>query len=821
MTPYSPALRRKLSRAVALASVAIASFPLALSAAQDSVPFIPLPEDAVPSATRASDPITAQAEQAISKIGSSLSASIPDSFTIDNPNGQVNYDSSAHTVTFTSGPTPLRMRTSEGQEIMAKAMVAHLNEKKAELIGPLIIYYGDTLTHAEKGVYDWANGEALATTIRAKVNGMLVRGSKVEYVKSAKGESYMIIHDAFVSTQDVEKPGTWVGTGKLEIHPGDYGVISRLSIAGKENDMRVPILGWFSISHSLNPREGYMPIIGAKSIWGAFIRNRYGFLLGNRHVENGMPVSDYVATALLDYRTRRGLAGGVELESEKMRKSFKDAKGISLYGIADKDPSINPVETDRDPVRHGRYRFSAQLIWDLKNLPPTLTKNASWSLATDINIVSDRYLLQDFFDQEARVNDKPDNNVRLARVTPRSQSMLFARFSPNDYYSTDERAELSYYRTRTVIGKSRIAYETRNSAAVLHQIVPANMRFEYENRISNLREDSARDYYTRLLNTSGYARINSTHEISTEVKILRFLNVTPKAGGGYSGYYGVDGVGSDNRFLGYLGCDFDIKFYRHFSHARIPSLGINGLYHVFHPYAEISHGTISSSNNLVPQVDTWSTTFGNSTVNPMPMDIMQFTGIDGWTKWTVWRLGLRNTISTVYDDESRTLLNWNLFLDYNVDNPNTESRFSNLFSVIEFNLNEQCSLLFESQTPTVRDGEGFNQYNTSLRIVPTRWLEISLGQRYINNHPIQNDANYTYLQGNLRVNERYTISARVDWDLQANLIPIQQFSVSRQFGPWYVGATVMIRNNGGRKETGLGLSFTLGETGTSLPVNFF
>ena len=785
-------------------------------------PLLPLPDQAFSQSIDASgNPIKSQADQAIDVLNSSFSPQIPNAFTVDNSNGLVSYDSSTQSITYSIDKSPLRVHTSNGQEIIARGMIAHLPEKKAELIGPLTVYHADTLTHAESGFYDWEEEYACVTKIRSKVNGILIRGSKAEYLKDDEGKSYMMIHNAFISSEDVETPSMWVGTGSLEIHPGDYGVISRLSVAGSSSDMRVPVVGWFPISHSLNPREGYLPIPGAKSIWGGYLLNRYGILFGNRRVENGIPVADYVATCLLDYRARRGVAGGVELTDEKMRKLYKDMEGIALYGLFDRHPSINRVRAKRVPIHHGRYRIAAQTMWSLDRLSELFPSKTPWSLTTDINIVSDRYMLQDFFEDEARLNDKPDNTVRLARVSPRSQTMLFTRFAPNNYYDTDERAEFSYYRARTVLGKTRIAYETRNSASIMHQTVPADLRMDYKARIARYRDQERREYYTRLLNTSAYSRVNSTHELSTELKILRFLNVTPKVGGGYSGYYGVEGVGADNRFLGYLGCDFDIKFYRHFSHVRIPSLGINGLYHIFHPYAEVSHGSVSSSNALVPQVDTWSSTLGNSTVNPMPMDIMQFTGIDGWTNWTIWRLGLRNTISTVYDNESRTLINWNLFLDYNVDNPNTSSRFSNLFSLVEITLNQQCSITFESQTPTIRDGDGFNQYNTSVRVVPLPWLELYLGQRYISNHPIQGDANYSYFQTNLRVNERYTLSARVNWDAESNRIPIQQYSLSRKFGPWYVGATLMFRNNGGKKETGFGMSFTLGETGTSLPVDFF
>lgn len=780
--------------------------------------FMPLPQDALPS-----NPIKGLADKAIAATSQHLSSpTIPDSLVVNNDNGQVFYDSERRILTYQGSTKPLFLRTSEGHEIYASGLDADLENKHAVLNGPLVIYQGETLTYAESGTYNWQEGSASVSTIRAKVNGLLVRGSGAKYGKDERGKQYITISDAFVSTEDIENPGMWVGTGKLTVYPGDYGVISRLSVASGEYDVPVPLLGWVPLSHSLNPREGYLPIPGIKSLWGAYLRNRYGFLLGNRRVSGGMPVSDYVATALLDYRVRRGVAGGMEFTVEEMRHKYPDMTGLSIYLAADKHPNINPTRSKRVPIRHNRYRIAMQTLWQLEALDRLeAPRNARWSLATDINLLSDRYMLRDFFEEEGRLNDKPDNTVRLARTGHMDETMLLTRFAPNNFYNTDERAELSYYRVRSTIGNTGIAYETRNSAGFMHQTLPIDQRISYQNQINRVTDPELRDYYTRLLNTHNYTRINSTHELSTSLKMLRFLNVTPKAGAGFTGYYGVDEVGADNRLLGYLSCDFDIKFSRKFNGIFLPSWGINNLYHVFHPYATISHGTISSSNRLVPQIDTWSSTLGSSTLNPMPLDLMSFTGIDGWSKWTVWRLGTSNVVSTIYDGESRTLLNWNVFIDYNINNPNTESNFSNLYSLLTFSPTRRVNLKLETQTPTINGGDGFNQYNSTLTIVPTPWLELRLGHRYISSHPVQGDASQLHTQINLRINEKYTAAARVYWDVESKRFPIQQYSLFRKFGPWHVGSTVFLRNNGGKKETGVGLSFTLGETGTSLPVNLF
>ena len=789
----------------------------------EDVEFIPLPSE-IFTESKADNPLLDLATTTISRVGNvSFTPKVPESFVIRNDNGNVYYDTENHCVIYTGGSDgekrhPLYLRTNEGYEIYAEKITANFETKQAELEGPLLIYQGETMTRAEGGHYDWGAGEADVHGVRTKVSGLIVKGSRMEYKKDEKGENYMVIHDTYVTSEDVQKPGIWVGAGELTIHPGDYGSLSKLSLATDDYGMTVPVLGWFTISHSLNPREGYLPHPGSKGIWGTYLLNRYGVLLGNRRVEHGMPVADYVATGLLDYRSRRGYGGGLELEDDHMHRKYRDTTGFAFYYAADRQPDINPTRRQRDDIASDRYRVALQAIWDL---PMKFDSEANWRIYTNTTVVSDKYMLRDFFEDISRVDDKPDNAVWLTRRTKTDETLLLSRFSPNDYYSTDRRSELSYYRVRSAVAGSRVFYETRSSAGVISQFITPEQRVLYQNRIGNLRYADMREYYTRLLNTTEYFRVNTTHEINTSFNIFRFLNVTPKAGAGYTGYYGVEGVGADNRWLGYAAMDFDIKFNRHFSSVRIPIMGVYGIYHVIHPYATFSHGSASSSNGYVPQVDTWSNRLGSSTINPMPLDLMSFTGIDSWGTWSIWRLGTRNTFSTVYDGESRSLLDWDLFLDYNIVNPNTESIFSTLFSMITFSPVRQLRLTLESQTPTIREGDGFYQYNTSATIIPTSWFEATVGHRYIKDHPTRGDANQMYTRANLRFNERYTASAQVSWDVETHRIPIQQYSLFRKFGPWYVGTTVFQRNNGGKKELGAGMSFTLGETNSAIPLNLY
>lgn len=801
-----------IRRAATLAAV-IATGTVGSASAQDVVP---LPSEVFGEQPPGSNPIIDVTDRMTAVTPLSLDPEIPDTITVNNEGGEILYNNENRTLTYKGSGRPIRLVTNEGLDVSASEIVMDLGRRNVQLRGPLTIYQGESLTLADNGTYNWEEQSLDARNVRSKVTGILVRGSRIEYAKDAQGRNFMRVHDAFASTDDAQQPDTWIGTGVLTIYPGDYGHITRLSVSAGDYDIPIPILGWFSFSHSLNPKEGYMPNLGSKSSWGSYLLNSYGFLLGNRRVEGNMPVSDYVLTLHADVRTRRGLAVGFDLEDVLMQKRTATS-GLQAYFILDDSPNINPTNTYRYPTDRERYRVALSGIWNL----PVEEQNPStnWTLGTNLNILSDRYVLRDFFEDLSRIDDKPDNTVRVVRRGTLSQTMLMTRFAPNDYYQTDERAELSYYRARTAIRNTGVAYETRNSFGVIRQELSAEERAEYQYRLNNLTDPSARAYYQRMLNSGSYLRANSTHEFSTNFTILRFLNITPKAGVGYSGYYGVDGVGDDHRFLGFAGVDVNIKFHRHYENFRIPSLGMRGLTHVIKPYTTLSHCSISSSNPMVPQVDMWASNFGTSTSNPMELDLMGFTGIDSWGTWNIWRMGVSNVLTTNVDGEQRTLLNWNCFIDYNEENPNSANQFSNLHSLVVFRPSSQFYVSANTMTPTIKNGDGYREYHISMGWQPLAALETSLGYSVLKNHPIQSDAEQVSMRANLRINERYSIACRWNWDIERGRMINQQYSLFRKSGAWYMGATLFFRNNGGRNETGFGLTFTLGETGTSLPLS--
>ncbi|MBR6576076.1 MAG: hypothetical protein IKK73_02980 [Akkermansia sp.] len=776
---------------------------------------MPLPENIFENKEN-TNPVLDVTKRAISVIGGD-GPEIPDTLKVTNTNGTISYNKEKNAFFYTADKeTPIRLRTDSGSDIHTPTLEAHLNTSEAVLSGPMTIYQDEILVRSEEGgYYNWKDNRTAVSKVRLKMHGLLIRGSRIEYNTDVEGKEYITVYDAYVTVDDVEKPSAWVGTGTLTVYPGDYGRVSRLSIATDDADYTVPVLGWFTFSHSLNPREGYLPGVGSKSHWGAYLENSYGILFGNRRVDGFMPTADYLATLHLDYRTRRGLAYGLDLEDIAMTDKHEDMTGFSAYFLSDDDPNVNPTDTPREPIDRQRYRIALQALWDIS---PEADKRAKWQVATNINILSDRYVLRDFFEDFSQIDDKPDNTVRLLRRTDTTQSMIYTRFAPNDFYETNERLEASFYRVRSAIGNTGINYETNNSASIMRQYLPHESRLAYKTQIDQLRDGKLKEYYTHMMNSESFVRVNTTHEFTTNLTAFKFLNITPKAGGAYTGYYDVGGIGTENRFLGYVGCDFNMKFHNRYPDFKWKSFGLDGLNHLIQPYATYSQGSISSSNSLVPQIDTWSSLWSGNT-SPMPLDMAGFTSIDSWGNWHVWRMGMKNVLTSRIEDDRIRVLLWDTFVDYNVDNPNSDSNFSNLYNVIKFYPSRRMEFSLYSQTPTIDNGAGYTEYGSSLRLIPCAWLETYLSYRSIQDHPLLEDAEQVSLRANVRINEKYTFSVQWYYDIESGTMPIQQYAIFRHVGAWYIGANIYMRDNGGKKETGFGLSFTLGETATTLPVD--
>ncbi len=784
---------------------------------------MPLPEDVFPRERQSAPKPIILGDKVAQKKGAPKlpepdASEIPDAISIEARDAKLTMGSDDKSIRYEGRRTPIKITTDTGSEFQSKVVDVDMQDGILQLHDDLTIYSHNSLTRANSANFDWKKSEGSFTGVRIKTFDLLVKAKSGAYLTDEEGVKYMKLEEVVFSTHDIKDPSFWLGFEEMIIYPGDRFKAKGLSIGDEDGLSPVPLLSYIPISHSLNPKEGYLPLPGSRSIWGLYLLNRYGILLGNRRVENYMPTADYTLVTKVDYRELRGLGLGFDLEQESHTKKFVNATGLSLYYIDDQDPQNNPTSLPRPYIDSQRYRVAYQDIWEIA---PLFDKNSHWRVKSNINVLSDSRFLSDFDEDLSMVNDKPDNTVALVKRNSYSEASVFMRFDPNNYYTTDERIEMSYYRARQPIKRSAISYETRNSISYMRQNVPLDEKLLYEQQLSQVTDAGAREYYTRLLNEDSYLRISSIHELTTSFKLAKIFNVVPKVGFAYNGYYGFQDLSDDTRFSAYFATDISMKMQRHFRSIRSSYFKIDGLTHIFQPYVSYSYHNMSSSDPLVPQVNAWTTSLGSSTGVPMPLDLNGYSGMDGWSDWSTVRLGFQNYLTTKYDGEVRRLLRWNTFFNINLQDNDTLGEYSNLYSVLEFRPSERLRIESDIQVPIIASDSDYVTTTHTVRYQALRWLEVELGHRFNSNDALQYESQQFNWRLNMRINENYSLSSSMYVDMSLNNIPLQQYSVFRNMGAWHMGGTLFFRDNGGVKETGFGVSFSLIETATTAPIEFF
>lgn len=155
---------------------------------------------------------------------------------------------------------------------------------------------------------------------------------------------------------------------------------------------------------------------------------------------------------------------------------------------------------------------------------------------------------------------------------------------------------------------------------------------------------------------------------------MGFLNLTPKVGGGYTGYYGVEDYKPLNQGIFYAGTDADFKFSRRYSSVYSDSFGLNGMNHIVQPHFTLAYVKTNRLSELYPQID------GDTpTTNPPSLSIGRYTEIDSLSTGLVFRYGLRNMLMTSRDANSHRWFSWDVFMDAYLHDPVNQRDFPTFF----------------------------------------------------------------------------------------------------------------------------------------------
>jgi hypothetical protein len=116
-------------------------------------------------------------------------------------------------------------------------------------------------------------------------------------------------------------------------------------------------------------------------------------------------------------------------------------------------------------------------------------------------------------------------------------------------------------------------------------------------------------------------------------------------------------------------------------------------------------------------------------------------------------------------------------------------------------------LEIDSQIPLL--DKGFTEVDTSINFKPTAKSSIYFSHRYLEGNPFFLNSSLFTVGGYYRIDENWGFAFLEQYEADTNTLEQQRYSVYRDLTSWVASLGAIIQNNGGVKEYGVLLTFTL------------
>ena len=673
--------------------------------------------------------------------------------------------------------------TYEDVTIYADEVEYHRNSGKVFARGRVRVYRDGDVVDAEEVIYNVNTGEMTTSLLKSSFEPIFYSAGSIERPDESVGGP-IILKDTSFTTHDSANPGYRFKVNKLEVYPDDRIVMhgARLFIGD------TPTLFFPYYVQPMNADLGYYFTPGWNSAWGGFLLNQYGFMIGDR----------VLATAHLDVRSERGLAGGIEFEDRK----FKDNDQIgtlNLYYADDANPlrRFNGQARTTTHITSKRYRLNLQHRVYFPG-----SDDETFYIDFDLHRLSDAFVLEDFFPSDYRIDPKPDNLINITKLFEQGEISLTGRFQVNDFFQTDTRTpELSIDFIRTPLGDTGFFYNGMTTFGVIDE------------------ELADVDLAAGMVDPSGYNRFHTYHEFLFPTQLGGVLNVVPRVGGGYTHYSDFDlpGINDFERTTFHAGVDLSFKMSKRSPNVYNEALGLDGLLHVVRPYMNYSFVSTDEINGRFTPIDRFT-----PTTRLRPIDLPLFTTVDDLRNWQIIRTGISQKWFTRRDGASYEWLSLNNYFDIYLDDPEFMRDTSNFFTELKWHPVPWLSASSTAQIPLFGDGVDFSEIDSNLTLMPNDWFRFGLGHYHLNNHPFFLDADLYTLSTYTRLSDDWGFSTNHRFESDDGTLEYQQYSIHRDMASWTASLGAIVRDNrGGENEVGFLLSLTLKAfPRLSLPVDF-
>ena len=293
--------------------------------------------------------------------------------------------------------------------------------KKIYVDDDVSIYKDDGFVYrGDSAVYDTRTGEIDAARLRSTIEPIYFEAG--DFDTATRDISVINLRDAVFTTHDNADYDYHFRAREMKIYPDDKVVMKNV----KAYVGNVPVFLVTTISQAFDEELGYRFTPGYRSNWGGFLLNQYGHLWGDHSI----------VTYHLDYRTTRGIAGGIDITSRRHRSNPNFGKFTSYYAH-DSDPMepVRGTSEDRSDLDKDRYRINLQHRIYLPG-----PEESTFYVDIDMNKLSDEFFYQDFFPGEYIVDPQPDNIVNVVKQFNAGELSVLGRFDVNSFFQTDTRS---------------------------------------------------------------------------------------------------------------------------------------------------------------------------------------------------------------------------------------------------------------------------------------------------------------------------------------------------------------------------------------------
>ena len=600
------------------------------------------------------------------------------------------------------------------------------------------------------------------------------------------------VQDAIATTSDSSKPDFRVRSRAIRIYRDTRVVfVNSTLLIGETPVFWFPYL-WANIDNS-----GFEFLPGYDSRWGAYLQTAYNFPIGE----------NILAKIRADYRGKFGLGLGADAKFSYGKDDRSYGSLISYYAFDDYEKVVSsPGEPKKTEKEEGRYRvtFKHRLF---------LTDDIY--ATADLNLLSDKALLQDLYPDEFRINPNPDNFLSLTKWDEFYTLTLLGRWQVNDFQDVTERLP-------------ELVFDFKQ-----HRLFGLPVYYSGESGFAQLRRRFSNDPALGELSLPDYEafRFDTFHQLSVPMQLFGWLNLHSHAGFRAT-YYSKTGTfftsqnipvefldpqtgekiiiqqpsrltksplntptadletgGAKLRPTLNLGLEISTKFSKAYERVQSKLLGLDGLRHVIQPYANFSYvenfgptpEEILPFDRLIPSNQ------------PTPIDFPQFTAIDSLDTWAILRFGVRNRLQTRRDQRTFQWLTLDTFMDANFENPYNDNNVSNLFNVLRFRPVPWFFVDVSSQIPLVENS--FTEAAINFYWMPTDWFSFRIGNRYIDGNEFFSDNNQLDLSAYWRINEHWAFSIYEQYEFVTQTWQYQRYMIHRDLSSWVASIGAQFRDN--------------------------